>query len=130
MKNFVQRGDVVTAIAPSGGVVSGQGCLVGSLFGIANYDAAEAKEVELSVAGVFDLAKVSAQEWTAGAPIYWDNTAKKATTTATDNTLIGVATLAAANPTAVGRVRLNGVFAVATIADVAAIDGRLDILEA
>jgi predicted RecA/RadA family phage recombinase len=130
MKNFVQRGDVVTAIAPAGGVLSGQGCLVGSLFGVASFDAAESKEVELSVAGVFDIAKVSTQEWTAGAPIYWKADDKVATNVAAGNTLIGVATLGAANPSAIGRVRLNGVFGVATTADIAALDARLDIVEA
>lgn len=127
MKNFVQRGDVVTAIAPSGGVVSGQGCLVGSLFGIANFSAAENAEIELSVAGVFDMAKVSAQEWTAGAPIYWKADDKVATNVATGNTLIGVALLGASNPSATGRVRLNGVFGVA---DAVTTDARLDLVEA
>lgn len=33
MKNFIQRGDVITVTAPTGGVSSGQGVLVGNLFG-------------------------------------------------------------------------------------------------
>jgi predicted RecA/RadA family phage recombinase len=54
---------------------------------------------------------VSAQAWTAGALVYWDDTAKLFTTTSTSNTLAGVAVAIAANPTATGRVRLNGSFA-------------------
>jgi len=42
--------------------------------------------------------------------IYWDDAAKNATTTVGTNKLIGVATAAAANPSATGRVRLNGSF--------------------
>jgi predicted RecA/RadA family phage recombinase len=57
-----------------------------------------------------EVAKVSAQAWTVGAPIYWDDTAKLFTTTSTSNTLAGVAVAAAANPSATGRVRLNGSF--------------------
>jgi predicted RecA/RadA family phage recombinase len=62
------------------------------------------------VTGVFDLATVSAQAWTAGVLIYWDNTAKNTTTVSTSNKLIGVAAAAAANPSSTGRVRLNAAF--------------------
>ncbi|MFD2030608.1 capsid cement protein [Ancylobacter dichloromethanicus] len=41
--------------------------------------------------------------------MYFDATNKVATTTASGNSLIGVAMAAAANPSATGRVRLNGV---------------------
>jgi predicted RecA/RadA family phage recombinase len=58
---------------------------------------------------VGDLAKVSAQAWTEGAKIYWDDTAKNFTTTSGGNTLAGVAAAAAANPSATGKVRLDGV---------------------
>ena len=62
--------------------------------------------------GVIDLAKVASQAWTAGAKVYWDNTAKRATNVASGNTLIGVAVLAvgAGADETVGRVRLNGAF--------------------
>jgi predicted RecA/RadA family phage recombinase len=62
------------------------------------------------VEGVWTMAKTSAQAWTVGARIYWDDTAKLCTTTATSNTLIGVATAIAANPSSTGNVRLNGSF--------------------
>ena len=54
-------------------------------------------------------AKVSAQAWaTVGLDIYWDDTAKKFTTVSTNNTLIGKNVATAANPSATGRLRLNG----------------------
>lgn len=109
MRNFIQRGDVVTVPAPTGGILSGAGVLVGALFGIACTTAAEGAEVEIDTSGVYELAKTSAQAWTVGAKIYWDATNKVATTTASGNSLIGVAMAAAANPSAIGRVRLNGV---------------------
>lgn len=107
MKNFIQPGDIVTIPAPAD-VASGAGVLAGTLFGVAEIDAVSGDDVSIATTGVFDLAKVSAQAWTVGAAIYWDNTAKLATTVATSNTLIGKATAAAANPSAVGRVRLDG----------------------
>lgn len=109
MKNYVQSGSNVTLAAPYA-LSSGDGALVGSLFGVAAADAASGADVVLVTEGVFALAKTSAQAWTPGATIYWDDSEKECTTTSTDNTKIGVALVAAANPSATGRVRLNGAF--------------------
>lgn len=109
MKNFIQSGNVVTLTAPYA-VSSGDGLLVGSIFGVATAGADNGASVEAALTGVYELPKTAAQAWTQGARIYWDGTAKECTTTATGNTLIGVAVKAAANPSAVGRVRLNGSF--------------------
>ena len=109
MKNFVQMGATLALAAPYDRL-SGQGMLVGSIFGVASYDALSGAVVEAQVVGVFDLAKTSAQAWTVGAKVYWDDTNKVCTSVSTSNTLIGVAVAAAANPSATGRVRLNGSF--------------------
>ena len=109
MKNFRREGNSNPVPAPAGGVVAGDGVLVGSLFGIAAIDAAEGESVEIASVGVFEMKKTSAQAWTVGAKVYWDGTNKVATTTASGNSLIGVAVGAAANPSATGLVRLNGV---------------------
>lgn len=107
MKNYVQDGDLVTVSAPYD-VDAGDGALVGTLFGVASANAASGADVVLAVEGVFTLAKTSAQAWTVGAAIYWDDTNKVCTTTSTSNTLIGKALAAAANPSSTGVVRLNG----------------------
>lgn len=109
MKNAVQNGEILTLTAPYART-SGQGMLVGSIFGVCTTDVASGASVEAEVGGVFDLAKLSAQAWTVGQLIYWDDTNKQTTTVSTSNKLIGVATAAAANPSATGRVRLNGAF--------------------
>ena len=109
MKNYIAPGDIVDVAAPYE-VASGDGALIGALFGVAVADAANGTPVRLKTTGVFDLAKLAAQAWTLGAKIYWDNTNKRCTSVATDNTLIGVAVAAAANPSATGLVRLNGSF--------------------
>jgi len=110
-KNFVQPGNTITLTAPYA-VTSGDGLLVGSIFGIASGDAALNEPVEVALSGVFDLTKVGSQAWTAGAKVYWDDTNKRATSVATSNTLIGVATEAVAGGAGdtIGRVRLNGAF--------------------
>jgi len=106
-KNYIQDGETVDMAAPYA-VASGAGALVGSLFGVSLTTLANGAIGSFRTCGVFDLAKVSAQAWAVGDKIYWDNTAKLATTVLTSNTLIGVAVKAAANPTSTGNVRLNG----------------------
>lgn len=96
MKNFVQPGNTLTLTAPYA-VVSGDGLLVGAIFGIASGTAALGESVETALTGVFDITKVGAQAWTVGAKVYWDNTNKRCTTVSTDNTLIGVAVEAGAS---------------------------------
>lgn len=109
MKNFVQNGAVLSLLAPYI-VASGAAFKVGSIVAVATVDAASGAAVEGAVTGIYDLAKVSAQAWTAGQAVYWDDTAKLVTTVSTSNTLLGVAVAVAANPSATGRVRLNGHF--------------------
>ena len=111
MKNYVQPGSTLTLTAPYA-VTSGDGLLVGSIFGVAAGDAASGATVEAALIGVIDLTKVGSQAWTVGAKVYWDDTNKRCTTVATDNTLIGVAVEAVAGGAGdtIGRVRLNGSF--------------------
>lgn len=108
--NLISTGETVTVTAPYD-VSSGGGCLVGSLFGIAVNDASSGDtDLVINTMGVYSHAKTSAQAWTVGALIYWDNTNKVFTTTSTSNKLVGVAVEAAANPSSTGTVRLNGAF--------------------
>ena len=110
MKNFVQPGVNVTLPAPYA-LTSGQGALVGSLFGVASADYASGANGEFVTEGVFDLPKIGSQAWTIGTKIYWDNASspRRCTTVATANTLIGVAVAAVGSGAGetTGRVRLG-----------------------
>ncbi|MBP6031260.1 MAG: DUF2190 family protein [Sphingobium sp.] len=106
MKNFKGNGTNVPLTAPYA-VTSGGGFLVGSLFAVASAAAALGEIVAGATRGVFDLAKATGEAWTVGAKIYWDNTNKRCTTTASGNTLIGVALATAASGDTVGTVRLG-----------------------
>ncbi|MGQ7957678.1 DUF2190 family protein [Pseudomonas sp. SP16.1] len=109
MKNFVQHGDMITVPAPTGGTVSGQLYRVNGLIGVAATTEAEGDPVELKTTGCFDLGKTSAQAWAVGEPIYAIAATNVLTNVAgTGNYLVGVATAVASNPSATGRVRLNG----------------------
>ena len=115
MKNFVQDGDAITVTAPAN-VLSGAMVTSGVLAGVAAHDALSGADVLIATEGVFNLAKTSAQAWTLGAAIYViPATGLCTTATTVGNLLIGVAVAAAANPSATGRVRLNGAFPAAVL---------------
>lgn len=111
MRNYVQYGDTLRIPAPYD-VTSGQGVLVGSIFGVATQDALTDGELPIQTRGVYELVKAASQAWTIGARIYWDDATRSCTTTATGNKLIGVATTAVGGGASetIGRVRLNGSF--------------------
>ena len=109
MKNYIQPGETITLTAPYA-VSSGGGALVGAIFGVAVGDVANGAQGEFRTTGVYSLRKETGTAWSVGDLIYWDDTNKRCTTTATNNKLIGVAVAAAAAGDATGRVRLNGAF--------------------
>ena len=118
MVNYIQPGDTITVKAPYA-VVSGAGMKVGvGMFAVASIDAALNDIIEGATEGVFDLAK-DASTFADGALVYWDDTAKKVTTTVATNVKIGVAALiqpdgssalGGVSGDATARVRLNGSF--------------------
>ena len=118
MVNFIRKGNALAVKAPYA-LTSGSGVQIGTnLFGVASIDAAANDVIDASIEGVFDLAK-DASTFTDGALVYWDNTAKKATSTVSTNLKIGVAgliqpdgtsALGGATGDATVRVRLNGSF--------------------
>lgn len=111
MINFVQPGEVPTWIAPSGGVVTSTAYLIGSILVVATATAAEGVGFAGMVVGVVSYTKPGSQAWTQGVKIYWDDSAKKMTTTSGGNTLVGVAAEAVGSGAGetTGKVRLDGV---------------------
>lgn len=106
MKNYVQDGENLDLVAPYD-VAAGAGFLVGAIFAVAVDAALSGAVVVGCTEGVFTLAKTSAQAWTQGQKIYWDDTNKRCDSDGTVGILIGAATAAAANPSATGNVLLN-----------------------
>ena len=110
MRNYVQPGDSLAVAVPyAGGVTSGQGVLVGALFGVTAVDGAQNATIEVQTAGVFDLTKQPALAIAAGARVFWDDTNRRITTTATGNFQVGIATQAALAADATVRVVLQRV---------------------
>ena len=90
----------------AGGILSGQGMLVGAFFGVAAMDAAQNATVECETRGEFDLPKEPALAISQGARVFWDNTNRRLTTTATSNFQVGICTVAALAADATVRVML------------------------
>lgn len=111
-KNKIADGKVLTMIAPAGGVVSGTGYKIGDIFGVATVSADAGAEFALDLEGVYPLPKAAAITPNPGVKLYWDDTAKAITTTASGNTLVGAhaGKVAAGAADVTIRVRLNGAF--------------------
>jgi len=105
MQNLVQDGKVITVVAPYA-LTAGHGCLVGSLFGISVNDSLISVDAEIYTEGVFDIAKTSALAIAQGDKVYWDDSAHVVNTTSS-GVPVGVATAAAANPSATVSVKLE-----------------------
>ena len=109
MRNYVQPGESITVTATAA-ASSGDGVVMGALFGIASGDAAIGEKLVLTTQGVFTMPKVSTDAVTVGAVIYFDDSAKLVTTDddTGSNPRIGIAVTAAANPSGSVNVRLDG----------------------
>ena len=107
MTNFVKSGENLALAAPYN-VLSGGGFKVGNVFGVASNDTLQGADVECNVEGVYDLAK-DASVFSQGDLAYWDDAAKKVTSTVGANLLIGAVEVAAATGAATVRVNLFGV---------------------
>ncbi|WP_084603030.1 DUF2190 family protein [Rubritepida flocculans] len=66
----------------TGGILAGQGLLVGAFFGVAASDAAQNATVECETRGEFELPKEPALAITQGARVFWDDANRRITTTA------------------------------------------------
>lgn len=112
MNNFGKIGNVITGTAPYA-VTSGQGALIGVMFGVATTDIGNGIVGEFSLTGTVFLTRETgaSSAWTEGAAIYWDNTNKRVTKVSTSNTKIGVGILPLpVDADTSGWVRLNGSF--------------------
>lgn len=112
-KTFVQDGCRLDLIAPSGGVTAGTPVLMGTIVVIPSSTVAQTLAFVGMIAGVHLVTKAASQAWTVGAKVYWDDTNKNFTTTASENTAAGIAVEAVGSGAGetTGKVLLNGLCA-------------------
>lgn len=106
-KNYIQPGDRLTVPAPSGGVVSGNPVVIGSLRGFAQATAAEGEDVAIARTGVFSCVKETGAAWAVGDKLYLKADGSAFNKTSSSNTLFGFAAAAAASGDAVGTILLG-----------------------
>jgi predicted RecA/RadA family phage recombinase len=109
MRNFIANGEKLN-ITAAAAIVSGQGVLVGGIFGVAEADAAVGQTAVINLVGTYSLPKAPSQAWTVGQVIYWDAANSRTTNVLTGNTRIGIAAAPVGGGAGetVGQVRLNG----------------------
>lgn len=110
MKNYIAPGNVQPFVAGAA-IAAGEPVLIGTLVGIATAALANGESGLANIGGVYSVAKADSQAWAVGAKVYWDNTNKVFTTTASGNTLAGTAYEAVASTAGLttGKVRLSGI---------------------
>lgn len=104
--NYVQEGKALNYTPSGADVASGDLVIIGTIAGVAKTDIADGKTGAVHICGVFSLPKASGAV-TQGAKLYWSSANSNVTTTASGNTLIGVAAAAAASGDASIPVLLN-----------------------
>jgi predicted RecA/RadA family phage recombinase len=107
-KGFLQEGEAHTYTAPAN-VTAGTCVKVGEALVYTAITVVSGAQFTGEIQGVIEHAKLSAQAWTEGQQVNWDNTNFRFTTVTTGNFRAGWAYRVAANPSATGQVYLTGV---------------------
>lgn len=112
MKNYVKQGDSVALTAPAA-ATSGVPFVVGpagfKLVAVPQASVASGESVECVIEGVVELTKDAADNFVAGEPCYWDDSAKKADKSAATLVPFGFCVETTATNAVVMKVKLNGV---------------------
>ena len=109
MKNYIQEGEYMTLTAPYARS-SGEGALVGALFGVAVADVASGEKGSFCTEGVFTLPKVTGTGTGGGegVKVYWVAASKSVSAVSSGNTLIGCFADTCADGDSTANVRING----------------------
>ena len=103
---FVHEGQMID-YRPATDVAAGEVVVQGDLIGVTKSPIAANTLGALIIRGVFDFAKATGTALAVGTIVYWDDTNKVATATATGNKLLGKVVRAAAASDTTVRVRLQ-----------------------
>lgn len=104
--NYIQEGKALNYTPSGADVASGDFLVIGAIGAVAKTDIADGKTGAVHISGVFSVAKASGAI-TQGAKLYWNSSNSNLTTTASGNTLVGVAAAAAASGDATVPLLLN-----------------------
>ena len=102
---FVQDGKYIDH-TPKSAVEAGDVVVIGSIAGVANRPIPAGETGAIATEGVFEIEK-DATDITAGALVYYDTSAKKATTTKGSNAVLGISVAAAGTGETLVRVKIG-----------------------
>jgi len=105
-RNYIADGEHFNYTAP-GAVASGDVVLMGATVGVSLNALTTGQVGPVKVNGVFSVPKLGTDTMAQGALLYWDNTNKRMTTTASGNTLAGRAYVAAGSGATTVQALLN-----------------------
>ena len=105
-KNYIQPGEVLDHVAAAART-SGVPFLLGVRLAVPLTHGAIGETIAVKVKGVFNLPKVTANVVAQGALLYWDDTAKKLTTTVATNAIAGYAAAAASGTATTVDIAIN-----------------------
>lgn len=91
-RTYIQPGECLDLVAPTGGVESGKGYLIGTLFVVAQQTVAAGATFVGCVMGVFALPKTGSQAWAEGQKVYWDRANARCDSDPNVGPLIGCST--------------------------------------
>ena len=77
-------------IVQSNDIESGDVVLIGELIGVQTNQIKKDEKGSVAISGVFQVEKKPGFSFPEGQKVYWDNTVKQATSTASGNTLMGL----------------------------------------
>lgn len=108
---YLQPGEDLTLVAPTGGVTDGVPLLIGGLLVIPHITATAGSTFTAKAVGVHAYTKTASQAWVQGEAIHWDVANAKFTNDTTLGPRVGVAVEAVAGGAGdtTGKVRLDGV---------------------
>ncbi len=104
--NYIQEGKSLNYTPSGAAVASGDFILLGAIGAISKTDIADGKTGAVHICGVFSVPKASGAV-TQGAKLYWSAANSNLTTTASGNTIVGVAAAAAASGDSNVQILLN-----------------------
>lgn len=92
---YYYKGDIID-YQPQADMEAGDVAFIGSMAGVASHPIAAGTLGALGVTGVYKVSKASSTVFSLGAKVYF-NTSTQLATTSTSDSLLGIATAAAAN---------------------------------
>ena len=105
--NYVQDGKrLLTTNGLGTTLASGGAILVGDTLRIAVADIANGATGECDTEGVAEVPATTADTWSDGAAVYWNNSTKKLTSTAGSNKCVGIAVGAKTNGQTTAKIKL------------------------